>query len=97
MRHLGKYKCWIIDDIDELLLSFRYNNSVVESKFVCLTHSEAKQTELSEFGAEKGILVEEVPTWKMGGLDWSQLHLAGWPGCKVADFLAPSRHSVCHW
>ena len=29
---------------------------VIEPKFVCLMHSEAKQTETSEFGAEKGLL-----------------------------------------
>ena len=29
---------------------------VVESKFVCPTHSEAKQTEMSGFGAEKVLL-----------------------------------------
>ena len=38
---------------------------------------------MSEFGAEKGLLVEEVPTQKMGDLDSSEIHLAGWPGCKV--------------
>ena len=29
---------------------------VTECKFVCLTHVETKQTEMSEFGAEKGLL-----------------------------------------
>ena len=29
---------------------------VTDSKFVCLTHSEAKQTETLAFGAEKGLL-----------------------------------------
>ena len=30
--------------------------NVVEPNFVCPMHSEAKQTEMSEFGAEKGLL-----------------------------------------
>ena len=29
---------------------------LTERKFVCRTHSEAKQTEMPEFGAEKGLL-----------------------------------------
>ena len=29
---------------------------IVQSKFMCLTHSEAKQTKTSEFGAEKCLL-----------------------------------------
>ena len=29
-------------------------NTVTEHKFVCLMHSEAKQTETSEYEAEKG-------------------------------------------
>ena len=31
-------------------------DSVVKPKFLCLAHSEAKQTEMSEFGAKKGLL-----------------------------------------
>ena len=32
------------------------SKSVVEPKFMCLTHSEAKQAETSESGGEKGLL-----------------------------------------
>ena len=32
------------------------NHIVVKPKFVCLMHSEAKQTKTSEFGAEKSLL-----------------------------------------
>ena len=35
---------------------FLTSKGVVKLKFVCPTHSEAKQTEMSEFGAEKGLL-----------------------------------------
>ena len=31
--------------------------TVTECNFLCLTRSEAKQTETSEFGAEKGLLL----------------------------------------
>ena len=40
-------------------------------------HSEAKQTAIVEFGAKKLVLVEEVPTLKMGDLDSFEIHLAG--------------------
>lgn len=56
---------------------------VGEPKFVCPTHHDAKQAQTLEFGAEKGLLVEETPTWKMGDLDSSPFHLSGWPGCKI--------------
>ena len=36
-----------------------------EPKFVCLMHSEAKQTETLEFGAKKDLLAEDTPTQKM--------------------------------
>ena len=45
-------------------------------------HSEAKQTEIVESGAKKLVLVEEVPTLKMGDLGSSQIDPTGWPGCK---------------
>lgn len=35
-------------------------------KFLCLRHSEARQTETQQFGAEKGSL--QGHTWRMGGL-----------------------------
>ena len=38
---------------------------VVEPKFMCLMHSETKQTETSEFGAEKGLLQDQAR--RMGG------------------------------
>ena len=34
--------------------------NVVKSKFLCLTHSEAKQTKTSDFGAEKGLLQSQA-------------------------------------
>ena len=42
-----------------------------------------KQTETLEFGAEKGLLIEEAPTQKIGGLSSSQIYLASWLGYKV--------------
>ena len=38
---------------------------VTKPKFMCLTHSEAKQTETSGFGAEKGLLQGQAR--RMGG------------------------------
>lgn len=46
-------------------------------------HSESEQTETSEFGAEKDLLVQEAPTRKMGDVGLSQTHLAGWLGHKI--------------
>lgn len=38
-----------------------------------------KQTETSEFGAEKGLSIEEAPTQKIGGLSClKSILLAGW-------------------
>ena len=37
-------------------VSLYNHHTVVEPKFVCLTCSEAKQTKMSEFEAEKGLL-----------------------------------------
>ena len=45
--------------------------------------SEAKQTETLDFGAEKGLLIKEAPARKMVDLSLPQMHLAGWPGCKI--------------
>ena len=50
-----------------------------ESKFVCLMHSEAKQNETSEFGAEEGLVIKNAPTPKMGDLVYlKSILLAGW-------------------
>ena len=38
---------------------------ITKRKFVCPTHSEPKQTEMSEFGAQKGLL--QGPARKTGG------------------------------
>lgn len=38
------------------ILGSKHFESVIEHRFVCLTHNEAKQTKTSEFGAEKGLL-----------------------------------------
>ena len=38
------------------VLGSKHFESVIGHRFVCLTHSEAKQTKMSEFGAEKGLL-----------------------------------------
>ena len=46
-------------------------------KFMCPTHSEAKQTERTEFGAKKHLLMERGLTEKMGGVSLSQIHLTG--------------------
>ena len=39
---------------------------VVEPRFMCLMHSEAQQMEMSEFEAEKGLLIGRAPVEKMG-------------------------------
>ena len=39
------------------VLGSKHFESVIGHRFVCLTHSEAKQTKMSEFGAEKGLLL----------------------------------------
>lgn len=45
-------------------------------KSVCLTLQKAKtQNKTSEFGVKKGVLVEKVPTEKMGALVVSPIHL----------------------
>ena len=49
---------------------------VIKIKFMCMTCSEAKPTETLAFKAQKGLLVQEVPTGWTRGL--SQIHLAGW-------------------
>ena len=67
-------------------------------------HSEAKQAEIVEFGAEKLVLVKKAPALKMRDLDSSQIHPAGWPGCRgfkskskggrvgvLCDFSSPIR------
>ena len=69
---------------------------VTECKFVYWTHSEAEQTETSEFGAEKGLLQGQAR--KMGELcskTWTPQWFSGevfigksWgEGCRVCDFL----------
>ena len=72
----------MVEAFDRLPKNKEKNNIVVKPKFMCPTHSEAKQTEMAEFGAEKLVLVKEAPTRKMGDLDSSQIHLAGWPGAQ---------------
>ena len=49
---------------------------VIKIKFMCMTCGEAKPTETLAFKAEKGLLVQKVPTGWTRGL--SQIHLAGW-------------------
>ena len=60
-----------------LVLRFKRNSTVVELKFVCPTDTEVKQTETSEFGAEKRLLIESEPMEKMRDLSLSQIHLTG--------------------
>ena len=36
----------------------RVERNIVDSKFMCPMHSEAKQTERTEFGAKKHLLME---------------------------------------
>ena len=51
----------------------------VHPRFVCLTHSEAKQIQMVEFGAEKRLLVEEASTRKMRDLTYLKpILLSGW-------------------
>ena len=38
-------------------------DAVIKYKFLCLMHSEAKQTEMLEFGAEKGLLRAAQEEW----------------------------------
>ena len=52
---------------------------VFEPRFMCLTHSEAQQMEMSEFEAEKGLLIGRAPVEKMGDVGLSQIHLLGCP------------------
>ena len=49
---------------------------VVKPKFVCPRHGEIRQTETSQFKAEKGLLVKEAPIGKMGDLDVPQIHIS---------------------
>lgn len=59
--------------------SQRVTAVVVEPRFMCLTHSEAQQMEMSEFEAEKGLLIGRAPVEKMGDVGLSQNHLLGCP------------------
>ena len=59
--------------------SQRVTAVVVEPRFMCLTHSEAQQMEMSEFEAEKGLLIGRAPVEKMGDVRLSQNHLLGGP------------------
>ena len=53
--------------------------AVVEPRFMCLTHSEAQQMEMSEFEAEKCLLIGRAPVEKVEDVDLSQIHLPGCP------------------
>ena len=46
--------------------SLRLGEIVTEYKFMCLSYSEAKQIETSEFGAEKGLL--QAKQGKLAGI-----------------------------
>ena len=50
------------------MTSHRWNQNIsaTELNFMCPTHSEAKQTKMSEFGAQKGLLQGHAR--RMGGL-----------------------------
>ena len=71
--------------------------AVVEPRFMCLTHSEAQQMEMSEFEAEKCLLIGRAPVEKVEDVDLSQIHLPGCPwflkvtfgggGCRGRGFL----------
>lgn len=43
---------------------------------MCPRHGEIRQTETSQFRAEKGLLVKEAPVGKMGDLDLPQIHIS---------------------
>ena len=65
------------------VLRVERNSTIIESKFMCLTHSEAKQTERTEFGAKKRLLMERGLRGKTGDASLSQIHLTGWPRRKA--------------
>ena len=56
------------------------SEDVVEPKFLCPTHSEAEQTEKSEFGAEQSLLQKTCK------VSFSRQNLGG-EGCRVCDLL----------
>ena len=59
------------------VLRVERNSTIIESKFTCLRHSEAKQTERIEFGAKKRLLMERGLIEKTGGVSLSHIHLTG--------------------
>ena len=42
--------------------------------------------EMTEFGAEKGLLIARAPMEKMGDVGLSQIHFPGWPWFLKATF-----------
>ena len=50
---------------------------------VCPKNSKVQQAKTSEFGVEICLLIERALDQEMGDEGLSQIHLAGWPGCKV--------------
>ena len=62
--------------------NFLFTLMVTEHKFVCPTHSEAKQTKMSEFGTEKGLL---------------QGHARRTGGLCPPKFQTPQRFSAKHF
>ena len=68
--------------------------TITECKFVCLTHSEANQTQALEFGADKGLLQSQARRMGgscskknpkalvvLGGKIWSE-------GCRACNFFS---------
>ena len=74
---------WSISPTSEYLPKGREIRIVIKPKFMCPTHSEPKQTEQSDLGAKKGLLIKRVLTKKMEDKGLSQIHLTGWPGHSV--------------
>ena len=84
---------WSISPTSEYLPREREIRIVIKPKFTCPMHSELKQTEQSDLGAKKGLLIKRVLTKKMEDKVLSQIHLTGWPGHSVLK--SNSWHEGC--
>ena len=71
---------WSLSPTSEYLPKGREISIVIKPKFMCPLHSETKQTEQSDLGARKGLLIKRVLTKTMEDKGLSQIHLTGWPG-----------------
>ena len=69
---------------------------VIEPKSVCLMLQKAK-TQMSEFGVRKGLLMEKVPTERLGDLMMPQIHLACCTRSRVLKGLGQQVYERCWW